>query len=265
VVSARLETPWCLCSLGTTRFSTAAQNQSPFYCTLIADVDNDPQFSKMLNYLKLERAKVVSFAVFVVGWTCVVSFCFCFVLFFGWLRRGWEEEFLSRVADRSSQLGLARFLLFAPSPSSFYLAISRRRIQLTVSHCRYFRHYISICILWSLQYEFHLVPCVFSFGFSRFVSILLCFNLPLLFISTFPPKPIKTCVCEGNTAPFPYISFYLIQSHTPSSHYLTFFVSIRTIASLRLARLLLVLASPILLPFSSSPSSLPLLSRRITQ
>ncbi|KAJ7334016.1 TLC domain-containing protein [Mycena albidolilacea] len=48
-------------------------------------------FSKMLNYLKLERAKVVSFAVFVVGWT-------------------------------------------------------------------YFRHYISICILWSLQYEFHLVP-----------------------------------------------------------------------------------------------------------
>ncbi|KAJ7796475.1 TLC domain-containing protein [Mycena olivaceomarginata] len=47
--------------------------------------------SKMLNYLKLERAKVMSFAVFVVGWT-------------------------------------------------------------------YFRHYISICILWALQYEFHLVP-----------------------------------------------------------------------------------------------------------
>ncbi|KAJ7923137.1 TLC domain-containing protein [Mycena leptocephala] len=48
-------------------------------------------FSKMLNYLQLERAKVVSFGVFVVVWT-------------------------------------------------------------------YFRHYISIRILWSLQYEFHLVP-----------------------------------------------------------------------------------------------------------
>ncbi|KAJ7128260.1 hypothetical protein C8R46DRAFT_1049545 [Mycena filopes] len=49
------------------------------------------QFSKMLNYLQLEKPKVVSFAVFVVAWT-------------------------------------------------------------------YFRHYISIRILWSLQYEFHLVP-----------------------------------------------------------------------------------------------------------
>ncbi|KAJ7016051.1 hypothetical protein C8F04DRAFT_1166548 [Mycena alexandri] len=47
--------------------------------------------SKMLNYLQLERPKVVSFAVFVVAWT-------------------------------------------------------------------YFRHYISIRILWSLRYEFHLVP-----------------------------------------------------------------------------------------------------------
>ncbi|KAF8197776.1 TLC domain-containing protein [Mycena galopus ATCC 62051] len=49
-------------------------------------------FSKMLNYLRLERAKVVSFAVFVVGWS-------------------------------------------------------------------YFRHYISIRILWSLRTEFGLVPC----------------------------------------------------------------------------------------------------------
>jgi hypothetical protein len=41
----------------------------PFLLALIADVDNNPQFSNMLNYLKLERAKFVSFAVFVAGWT----------------------------------------------------------------------------------------------------------------------------------------------------------------------------------------------------
>jgi hypothetical protein len=41
----------------------------PFLLALIADVNNNPHFSKMLNYLKLKRAKVVSFAVVVVGWT----------------------------------------------------------------------------------------------------------------------------------------------------------------------------------------------------
>jgi acyl-CoA-dependent ceramide synthase len=36
-----------------------------------------PQFSKLLNYLQLERAKVVSFAVFVCLWTCVYLFVWC--------------------------------------------------------------------------------------------------------------------------------------------------------------------------------------------
>jgi hypothetical protein len=56
-------------SLGTTRYFNRSTKSIPFLLVLIADVNNDPQFSKMLNYLKLERAKVVSFAVFVVGWT----------------------------------------------------------------------------------------------------------------------------------------------------------------------------------------------------
>jgi hypothetical protein len=50
-------------------FFNRSTKSIPFLLVLIADVSNDLQFSKMLNYLKLERAKVVSFAVFVVGWT----------------------------------------------------------------------------------------------------------------------------------------------------------------------------------------------------
>jgi hypothetical protein len=71
--------------------------------------------------------------------------------------------FIQHFAGRSFLLGAA------PNPdwrgfvfSLPLLVILRQRIQLIVSRCRYFRHYISICILWSLQYEFHLVPCVFS-------------------------------------------------------------------------------------------------------
>jgi hypothetical protein len=56
-------------SLGTTRYFNRSTESIPFLLVLIADVNDNPQFSKMLNYLKLERAKVVSFAVFVVGWT----------------------------------------------------------------------------------------------------------------------------------------------------------------------------------------------------